>query len=262
MGGRRWEKEVELRKSFPYSTRSILSSAELIGICFRWTILSVVEKSSSSSLTSPRWWWNQRINLAILPRVLFFLYKYICSSCCTHSTDSPSLGDERKRIGSPSSANVRRHERRLVIRHRSERCDWILWWWWQRLTRKDVFFFPFSRKRRCLCGGRRTYRVCGNRWEYNDCLSLSQSIIHHQHERELNRGWRREGSHWRDDDDDPKILFFDTIQPPRTQKRSGGSQYATAILIEVHLLPENKFIYLFRGETKKIRERNKLLSVG
>ncbi len=57
------------------------------------------------------------------------------------------------------------------------------------------------------------------------CLSLSQSIIHHQHERELNEGWlaqrEREGSHSRDDDDDPQISFFDTIQPPSYKKGSG-----------------------------------------
>jgi hypothetical protein len=80
------------------------------------------------------------------------------------------------------------------------------------------------------------------------CLSLSQSIIHHQHERELNRGWRREkGSHSRDDDDDPQILFFDTIQPPLHTKRvvGGGVLRYTLVSILIDISGMSEFIFCF-----------------
>lgn len=57
--------------------------------------------------------------------------------------------------------------------------------------------------------------LCGNRWEYKNCLSLSQSIIHHHRERWV---FSKEG----EADDDPLVLFPDTAEQRKTKQNKIG----------------------------------------
>lgn len=125
-----------------------------------------------------------------------------------------------------------------------------------------LFFFPPFFPRRCLCGGR-TYRVCvcGNRWEYNDCLSFTVSIDYSsstwagieqgmaQRERITFKRWWW----W-----SPNFILWHDPTPPSYKKSSGGVLRYTLVFILIEISGMSEFSFCFG----KKGVFNKLLAVG